>query len=387
MKKIYIDGLGLVEGHFSGVGQYILGIVRGLDEVIDEAKIQGKPAPKVRVVIPYNTVDKFRSYKFKHIGHKTFPLSFRVMSSLWYRGKLPPIDLWCGRGTYIFPRFVKMPLLFSKSALVVFDLSYELHRQYSDEKNARFLSEGVRKSIQEVKKTIVISQSVKREVIDFYGLKSGDVSVATPAADPKFFYRRSSAEIERVKRKYGIKGDYILSLSNLEPRKNLVSLVDAYCRLPKSARRDISLLLVGVNGWKTESIFKHIISKVEEGYDITRPSKYVSDADKPAIISGAKLLVYPSHYEGFGMPPLEALACGVPVIASDNSSLPEAVGKAGRMVPSGNQDRLLKAMQDSLEDIGALTEKTMAQGPEHARQFSWKKSAQVFLDVAGEIEK
>jgi glycosyltransferase involved in cell wall biosynthesis len=385
VKKIYIDGLGLVEGHFSGVGQYILGIVRGIDDLIDEAKYQGKPVPQVRVIIPYNTVNKFKSYKFKHIGYKTFPLTFRVMSALWYRGKLPPIDLWCGRGTYIFPRFVSMPLAFSKSALVVFDLSYVLHKQYSDDRNAQFLTRGVRSSLAKSKKVIVISESVKKELLDYYKTPASEVAVATPATDPKVFYRRGQQEIDRVKQKYGIKGDYILSLSNLEPRKNLLSLVDAYCQLDKSTRDNTALLLVGVNGWKTEALFDHIIDKVQQGYNIIRPSKYVSDKDKAAIISGAKMLVYPSHYEGFGMPPLEALACGVPVITANNSSLPEAVGKAGIMADCSTPEDLLKAMQDALSRIDSLIQQTITDGPEHARNFSWKKSAQVFLDAAREI--
>jgi alpha-1,3-rhamnosyl/mannosyltransferase len=386
-KTIFIDGLGLVDGHFSGVGQYILGILRGIDEVLENDKYAGKPAVDVRVIVPRDSVAKFRSFGFRHIGYKSFPLSFRVMSSLWYRGKLPPMDLWCGRGTYIFPRFVGMPLLFSNSALVIYDLSFELHRQYSDEKNAVFLSKGIKRSLESTKKVITISGNTKREIMDFYRLKPSQVAVAMPAADPASFYRRGQNEIDRVKRKYGINGDYILALSNLEPRKNLDALVDAYCRLPKSVTDKTALLLVGVSGWKTEALFQKIVQKVENGYNIIRPSSYVLDKDKPAIISGAKMLVYPSHYEGFGMPPLEALACGVPVISADNSSLPEVVGDAGRLVPIDDNEKLLEAIKSCLEDIGHVTEVSVLAGPKQALKFSWRRSAQVFLDVAQEIDK
>ena len=387
MKRIYIDGLGLVESHFSGVGQYILGIVRGLDELIDQAQYNGDPVPIIKVIIPYNARHKFKAFRFKHIGYKVVPLSFRTMSALWHRGKLPPIDLWCGRGTYIFPRFVGMPLAFSPSALVILDLSYELHREHSDEGNALFLSKQVRNSLKTSRKVIAISQNAREEILDFYKLEPADVVVAAPATDPQMFYRRSQEEIKRVKQKYGIKGGYILALSNLEPRKNLQTLVDAYCQLPKEFTDKFALLLVGVSGWKTEAIFDHIVSKVEQGYNIIRPSKYVVDRDRPAIISGAAMLVYPSHYEGFGMPPLEALACGVPVIAADNSSLPEVVGKAGLMVPSHDKKMLVKAMGDYLSSIDAVTAESIIKGPERARQFSWRNSAQIFLDVAKEISK
>lgn len=386
-QKIFIEGLGLVEGHFSGIGQYILGILRGLDEIIDRKKYLGEPYPDITVVIPRGTEARFRSFKLKHITYKRLPLTFRYVAALWHRGKMFPIDLWCGKGTYIFPRFVDMPLLFNKSALVIYDISFELFKEYSDERNAIFLSRGIKRSLKNTQKVITISQNARREIIDFYKFPAGKVTVATPAVDPIHFYRRDEQQIEEVKRKYKIKGNYILALSNLEPRKNLDGLVDAYCSLPISVTDKTGLLLVGVNGWKTEELFDKIVGKVKEGYNIFRPSHYVEDEDKAVIISGAKLLVYPSHYEGFGMPPLEALACGVPVITADNSSLPEVVGKNGKMIKSTDTKGLAKAIEDALENNSELAKKTRAAGPAQAENFSWVNSAQVFLDVVEEISK
>jgi len=386
VKKIYIDGLGLVDGHFSGVGQYILGILRGMDELLDRAKYQGEAVPEVTVVIPKDSVKKFKKFGFKHIGYKKLPLSFRYVSALWHRGWLPPIDLWCGLGTYIFPRFVDMPLAFSKSAaLVIFDLSYELHRQYSDEGNAIFLSDGVTRSIKKTSNVIAISENARQELIDFYHLDKNRVLLATPATDPSLFYRRSAREISEVKLKYKIEGDYILSLSNLEPRKNIGTLIDAYCRLPKAVTDKVSLLLVGVNGWKTDALFGDIIKRVDAGYKIIRPSEYVLDKDKPAIISGAKMLVFPSHYEGFGMPPLEALACGVPVISADNSSLPQVVGQAGKLIPSDDTEALYNAVVDCLDNIDEITARTIIEGPKQAQKFAWTESAKVFFEAARRV--
>lgn len=377
----------MVEGHFSGVGHYILGVLRGIDEYIEEEKYAGRPVPTVKVIVPYDTVKKFKSFGFKHIGHKTFPLSFKTMGGLWYRGKLPPIDLWCGRGTYIFTRFVDMPLLYSKCATVIYDLSYELYRQYSDERNAIFLSTQVKRSLKTTDKVITISKSAKQEIVDFYKLEPKKVTVIPPATSPAVFYKRSRQEIEKVKRKYKIEGDYIISLSNLEPRKNLEALVQAYCNLPKKYSDDVSLLVVGVNGWKTEKLLDAIIKKVEQGYKIIRPSSFVKDRDMPAIISGAKMLVYPSHYEGFGMPPLEALACGVPVICSDNSSLPEVVGSAAQLVDSNDTSGLAKQIERYLDSWEEISKKAIVEGPEQARMFSWKESAKKLLGVAEELSK
>lgn len=386
-KKIYFEGLGLVDGHFSGVGQYILGILQGVDQILENKKYSGEPYPEVKVIIPKDCVQRFKSFGFKNIGYKRLPFSFYYVAGLWHRSKMFPIDLWCGKATYIFPRFVNMPLLFSKSAMVIYDISFELFKQYSDERNAKFLSDGIKRSLRKTSKVITISQNARQEIIDFYKITPEKMVVATPAVDQAHFYKRSPEQIEEVKRKYKISGDYILALSNLEPRKNLDGLVDAYCSLPKSITDKVGLLLVGVNGWKMEKLFDKIVGKVEEGFNIIRPSHYVAEEDKPAIISGAKLLVYPSHYEGFGMPPLEALACGVPVITADNSSLPEVIGDAGKMVKSTDTKALAKAIEQSLEKHESLTEKVQTAGPAQAEKFSWVKSAQVFLDVAEEIAK
>lgn len=384
-KIIYVDGLGLVDGHFSGIGQYILGILKGIDEIIEE-QINNQEKPlRVKVIIPYDSVEKFRKFSFKHIEYTRYPMPFRIMAALWHRGTLPPLDLIYWNGVFVFPRFVSMPLLFSKSILTLYDISFELYRQYSDEGNARFLSQAVKKSIKKTQKVITISQNAKKEIVDFYKLPDSQVRVATPATDPSLFYRRGSEEIARVKQKYGVHGNYILALSNLEPRKNLETLVEAYCALPEHIRKDTALLLVGVSAWKTDILFKDIVTKVKQGYNIIRPSHYVDDKDKPAILSGASMLVYPSHYEGFGMPPLEALACGTPIITSDNSSLPEVVGRAGVMLKSTDTKGYTKAIESYLASP-SIAKKAVTEGPERARIFSWKESAQVFIDALKEIK-
>jgi len=380
MKNVYIEGLGLVETHFSGVGQYILGILRGIDEELEVRKNNLEKIPRVRVVIPYDRVERFKKFGFKHIGYKTFPLAFRYMAGLDHYGKLPPIDLWCGPGFYLFTRFAAMPLALSKYAVIVYDLSFELHGHFSDDSNAKFLSPRTRSAVASAVKTFTISKNAKKEIMKFYGTKNESIVIATPAADQQHIYRRSEAEIERVKTKYGIQGRYILSLSNLEPRKNLDGLVDAYCALPASVRKDVSLLLVGVNGWKTESLFKKIISKVDQGYKIIRPTEYIDDIDKPAVLSGAEMLVYPSHYEGFGMPPLEALACGTPVITADNSSLPEVVDKNTLQVKSTDTEAISEAILKVLKD-DTYKKTALTSGPLQAEKFNWKVSGRAYYDV------
>jgi glycosyltransferase involved in cell wall biosynthesis len=387
-KTIYFDGLAIVDGHFSGIGQYTLGILRSVDKYIDSEKLKGNEPPKVKIIIPKDMMHVFYGFKFKHLIPAKFPMKFRTMAGLWHKGKMPPLDLLYGRGYYVFTRFVTMPLMFSKSAVVIYDLSFELYSQYADEKNAKFLSKGTKKSIKQVDQIFTISKNSKTEIKDFYSFPASKIHVAPPAADPAYFYKRSESEIAKVKREYGITKNYILALSNLEPRKNLETLVDAYCKLPKKYRDQYSLLLVGVSGWKTDQLFKKIIDLVNDGFDIIRPNKYVSDLDKPAVISGASMLVYPSHYEGFGMPPLEALACGTPVITADNSSLPEVVGKAGIMLDCTDTAEFTKEMQKIIDSIDDTTEKVMLTGPKQAAKFNWDESAQIYIkNILKEAEK
>lgn len=383
-QKVYIEALGLVEGHFSGIGQYILGMLRGIDQKIEDELLKGNEVPRVYAIIPAPTYNKFKQFGFRHIQAKRFPLTLRTMSILWHRGKMPPIDLFCGKGYYIFTRFATMPLLFNKSAVVIYDISYETHKEYSDDGNARFLSRATKKSLQQVDTVFTISESAKNEIATTYGFPSSKIEIAYPAADQRYFYRRSQHEIDKVKEKYGIETDYILALSNLEPRKNLETLVDAYCALPEKSRKNLSLLLVGVSGWKTDKLFDKITALVEEGYDIIRPSKYVLDKDKPAIISGATTLVYPSHYEGFGMPPLEALACGTPVITSNNSSLPEVVGDAGTMLNASDTEGYTKQLQHHLDNKTEILDRSKTAGPKQANKFSWEACADIYWKVIKE---
>lgn len=382
---IYIDALGLVCNHFSGVGRYILGILRGLDELLEQAARNGEPMPRIEALIPFDRRKAFADYKFRHLKPRIVPLPFALLEPLIMSWRWPILDLICGKGVYIFTRFVCPRLWSSPSAVVVYDLSFELHKEFAPDGLPQLLSEGVKSSLEQSERVITISDNARREILGFYGVDPKQVVVATPAADQEKFYRRSAAEVTRVKARYGIEGEYILALSNLEPRKNLGTLVDVYCELPEAIRERFGLLLVGAFGWKFHDTMEKILDRIEQGHNIIRPSGYVTDEDTPALLSGASVLVYPSHYEGFGMPPLEALACGTPVVVADNSSLPQVVGQAGRLVPSDQPQAIRRAIEDLFQDLPAETAAASVQGPAQAARFNWTTSARVFLDVAKEL--
>lgn len=203
------------------------------------------------------------------------------------------------------------------------------------------------------------------------------VFVTPLAADRARFHPVTDrAALAAVRGRYGIPdGPYLLSLNTLEPRKNLDRLVRSFARFAREEGVDaVSLVLVGATGWKTETIFQALGAARCQGARIVLAG-FVADADLAALYSGATAFVYPSLYEGFGLPPLEAMQCGVPVITSNNSSLPEVVGGAGIMVDPTDDDALSQAMLDVYRDA-ALRERMRVRSLARAAGFSWERCAQ-----------
>ena len=177
--------------------------------------------------------------------------------------------------------------------------------------------------------------------------------------------------MQLARAKYGIlDGPYILSLSTLEPRKNIDHTIRCFARLIRDENiRDLNLVLVGTKGWDFDRIFGELTNH-DQLRDRIIVTGYVADEDLSAIYSGARMFVYPSFYEGFGLPPLEAMQCGVPVITSNTSSLPEVVGNAGLMVDPKDGDALCQAMFDIYRQP-SLRDDLSRRSIERSRAFSW----------------
>ncbi|HMS31036.1 MAG TPA: glycosyltransferase family 1 protein [Candidatus Saccharibacteria bacterium] len=377
--KVFVDGEVLIAAHFSGIGHYTLELLRALDSLIET-----RDDVKIEIGVYYKRVDKIRTYRFRNfrIRRHLFPL--RISNGLKIRGWQPPWDLFFGKRVYFFPNYTAWPLLFSKAVSVVYDLSFEFFPQYVEPRNQKFLSDQVKKTISWSDKIVTISTNSKNEISDFYKIPKKNIPIIYPGIDQSIFFRWPESEVAKIKAKYGIYGDYILFVGNIEPRKNLKNLLLAYEKLDATIRKDYSLLLVGARGWLDGEIFEIIERLRKAGDHIQQPSDYVIDEDRAAIFSGATLFVYPSLYEGFGIPPVEAMACGVPTITSNNSSLPEAVGTAARTVDAESVEQLSKAMEEVLKDKG-LRERMVSEGYKQVDKFSWKKEAEKLLDVFMEV--
>jgi glycosyltransferase involved in cell wall biosynthesis len=225
-------------------------------------------------------------------------------------------------------------------------------------------------------KIIADSNSTKQDLIRYFNIPEEKIKVILLAADEKF-KPLNKEEIDEFKQEYNLNFPFILYVGTLEARKNILTLIRAWYKLKKKGINH-KLVITGKKGWKYKELFG-TIDNLNLQNDIIFTG-YVPEEDLPALYNAAELFVYPSIYEGFGLPPLESMACGTPVITSNTSSLPEVVGDAGIMVDPYDVDGLADAMYEVLS-IDGLREDMIKKGLERAKMFSWKKCAMETLKV------
>lgn len=235
-------------------------------------------------------------------------------------------------------------------------------------------------SIKRAAQIITVSDNTKCDILEYFDVPSEKINVIYPAV--KNFKRESDMEkIRSLKEKYGIKGKYILGVGTIEPRKNLIRLVRAFKNISYDFN-DFSLVLIGKKGWLTEPIFKEFNDeKIKDKIIFT---DYVPQKDMSFLYSAADIFVYPSIYEGFGLPPLEAMSCGTPVIVSDNSSLQEVVGSAGVYVNALSTESIENGIRKLLNDENLKLE-LIEKGYEQSKKFNWENTYKEVLKVYKKI--
>jgi glycosyltransferase involved in cell wall biosynthesis len=238
----------------------------------------------------------------------------------------------------------------------------------------------VPRSARQAAQVIALSRHGRDDIIETYGVEPEKVSVIPLAAAAHFQPVLNEQELQRVRQTYGIEGDYILSVGAIQPRKNLSRLVAAYSRLrPIGPKGNLpKLVLVGKCGWLYDETLRSI--KELETSDSVVLTGYVPESDLPALYSGALAFVYPSYFEGFGLPPLEAMQCGTPVIVGNRTSLPEVVGDAGMLVDPFDVDDITAAIVKVISDSD-FREQLRVKGLERASIFNWQKTARETLTI------
>jgi glycosyltransferase involved in cell wall biosynthesis len=299
---------------------------------------------------------------------RTTRLSRRWLERLWYRLRLPlPVEVWAGRfDLFHQPDFVLPPVLPGVRTIVtIHDLSFVRQPDSVMPGMGRYLNTWVPRSVAQADHVIAVSEATRQDVLDLYGAPPEKVSVIYHGVRPQFQPVTEPARLAAVRQKYGLgQAPVILSVGTVQPRKNYRRLIQAFARLEPTH----TLVIAGGKGWQYQAILAEADKPGLAGR-VHFPD-FVADEDLPALYSAADLFVYPSLYEGFGLPALEAMACGAPVVCSNSSSLPEVVGKAAILVDPLNPDAIAAAMQQVLADT-AWQQKMGAAGQAQAAHFTW----------------
>jgi glycosyltransferase involved in cell wall biosynthesis len=273
------------------------------------------------------------------------------------------------------PPFSPCPVVVS-----IHDLSFEHLPQTFKWRSRKQLRITVRRSAREAAQVIALSEYARDDIINTYGVERERVSVIPLAAAAHFRPVKDEQELQRVRQTYGIEGEYILSVGAIQPRKNLRRLVAAYASL-RRARPEGNLpklVLVGKCAWLYDETLRSI--KDLEISNSVVLTGYVPETDLPALYSGALCFVYPSYFEGFGLPPLEAMQCGTPVIVGDQTSLPEVVGDAGVLVDPFDVNDIAAAIEKVIFD-SEVRAQLRVKGRERAGLFDWRETARQTLAV------
>lgn len=265
--------------------------------------------------------------------------------------------------------FVSPLVLPCPSVVTVYDLSFLLYPEVFRAARRLYLRFFTGISCRRARRVIAISQSTARDIRRLLGVPAARIDVAVPGVGERFFSTVSREVCAAFRADKNLPDRFILFLGTLEPRKNLLTLLHAYAKLPTRA---VKLVLAGGKGWLYEDIFR-AIEMLDLKEDVILPG-YVPGVELPRWYASAETFVYPSIYEGFGLPLLEAMAVGTPVIASDTSSLPEAVGDAGVLVPPEDIAAWTAALAEAIDSPG-WREEMGARGRMHARGFTWARTA------------
>lgn len=341
-----------------GIGRTIRGLVSGLieagveDEVVLYPLLEPVPAERFAAVFP------------------DAPANFRLAAA-----RAPEegeVDLFHAT-SYCAPLRWEGPLVFT-----VHDLTFLTHPQFHTLENRLHCLSGLARAASRGARFLAVSEHTRRECERCLALPGERIDVVPNAADARFRPLDPEAARGHVARRFGLAEPYVLAVGTLEPRKNLGALIAAFAALPEDRRRSLRLAVAGGGGWL--GVDPAAAARRAGIGDRVTVLGAVADDDLPHLYAGAEVFAYPSLAEGFGLPALEALACGAPAVVSGVSSLPEVVGEAAVLIDPGDVDSLRAALERVLAD-GDLRARLRAAGPRQAARFSWRRTAEETLAV------
>jgi len=365
---IYIDVSPAVHGR-AGLGRYA--------ESLAGALVRQAPG---RFALFYNFAGRPRALpELEGVPRRSVGLGYKPWRMAVWLGQLAGLGfdrLLPNAELYHATEHLLMPLRRVPTVLTVHDLIFKLFPRYHKRLNYWFLNAVMPLFVRRADAVIAISQATRRDLITHYGTPPEKITVVYEAAAPCF--RPPTAEaVAAVRARYGLPERFLLTVGTIEPRKNLVRLLETLVRLRREEPK-LHLVVVGSRGWLYEDFFRR---RAELGLEnVVHLPGYVPDADLPAVYGAATVVVMPSLYEGFGLPVLEAMACGVPVVSSRAASLPEIGGEAARYFDPTNVEEMTAVLAQVLGDADLRAEMRAA-GLERAARFSWERTARETMAV------
>lgn len=356
-----------------GIGRYTRGLITTLAEMETRHQFRLLVTPDA----PQQGLSPFQAYP--NFSYKLYPLAERWLTIGWHRFYLPAPIEWFSGPVDLFhsPNFILPPARRTKLLLTVHDLSFIRHPQGAVDKLRRWLKKVVPRSLARADHILADSESTKLDLIDIFQVEPERITVVGAGVERRFHPVTGAEQRELVRRRYRLPPEkFILGLGTLEPRKNFTGLIRAFSNSP--VRETHHLVIAGGKGWLYDDIFAAAAASPVTGR--IHLIGFVADEDLPTLYSLADIFAYPSHYEGFGIPVIEAMACGTPVICADNSSLPEVAGPAALQIGATDLDGLAAGLHRLGVDL-ALREKLIRQGFAQAQKFNWPAAAARLLQV------
>jgi glycosyltransferase involved in cell wall biosynthesis len=280
---------------------------------------------------------------------------------------------------YFEPNFIPLNIKAQSTVTTIADFSFLVQPDWHPRERIEYFQEFFWKRIGKADRIIVISDFIKKSAIEF-GLPEEILRTIHLGVDGETFRLKDSNQLGETKKKFNLPDNFILFVGSIEPRKNLLRLVQAYLSLEKTIRNEFKLVLVGFKGWENREIME-LLSEAKE--DILYAG-YVPEQELADIYNLATLFVYPSLYEGFGLPALEAMACGCPVVTSNVASIPEVCGDAAMLVDPLDEESIADGLRRLVGDE-TLRQELRLKGLDRVKLFSWERSAKEHLKVFEEV--
>jgi glycosyltransferase involved in cell wall biosynthesis len=354
-----------------GIGRYVRELIAALAALDHETDYRLFVAGA-----PRNRLPPLPGANFRWAASRLSPLWF---ARLWQRANLPfHVERWVGPVMlYHATDFVLPPTrLETRTLLTVHDLSFVRSPETASPALKRYLDRVVPRSVHRADHVLADSQATKEDLIALYGVDANKVSVLLSGVHERFCPVRDPAALAAVRQRYGIgDGPFVLSVGTVQPRKNYERLIRALAHLPD---RNVHLVIAGGRGWLEGSIYSVVDSlKLRDRVHFVG---FAEDADLPALYSAARCFAFPSLHEGFGLPVLEAMACGTPVVTSNVSSLVEVAGDATLLVDPLSVEQIAASLSSLLSDED-LRARLIERGLRQAAQFTWASAARELLEV------